>query len=103
MQPATQKDLFFTDLKEKFEEFHNQNPHVYKLLKQFTFQAIAKGHKHYGIAALFERIRWHTGIETGDVDFKLNNNYKAFYARMFHKDHPEHDGFFRTRPARCDQ
>ncbi len=54
---------------------------------------IDKGFKHYSVNAIFERIRWEIdaggdGIST----FKLNNNYRAFYARRFHRMYPEHDG-----------
>lgn len=101
MEPA-QFRLFGNHQRIKFEKFHEENPMVYELLKRFTFQVIERGHKHYGIAAIFERIRWHTEIETTDPVFKLNNNLKAFYARMFHRDHPKHDGFFRTRQSSSD-
>ena len=30
-------------------------------------------------------------------EFKLNNNYRAFYARAFMKKYPEYAGFFRLR------
>jgi len=84
-------------LKMKFLQFHKDNPAVYVLLKKYTFIAINEGLKHYGIAAVFERMRWHVAFETTDYDFKLNNDYKAFYARKFHSDFPEHKGFFATR------
>lgn len=86
-----------TVLKRKWLLFDLQNPKVYELLKKYTFQVINRGHKHYGIKAVFERVRWHTVIETTDVDFKLNNNYTAFYARKFHSDFPDYEGFFETR------
>jgi len=84
-------------LKNIWWEFHTQNPHVYELFKQFTFQVIDAGFENYSVNAIFERIRWHTDIETRGSSFKLNNNHRAYYARLFHHDHPEHDGFFRTR------
>lgn len=86
-----------SELKRRFIRFDLDNPHVYALLMRYTFQVIERGYQHYGIAALFERIRWHTDIETTDIDFKMNNDYKAFYARKFHMEFPKHDGFFRTR------
>lgn len=86
-----------TKLKRRFMRFDLDNPKVYELLKHYTFQALARGFQHYGIAALFERIRWHTDIETTDPRFKMNNDYKAFYARKFHMEFPTHKGFFRTR------
>ena len=45
----------------------------------------------------WERLRWYTEIETNDPDFKLNNNHKAYYSRMYMDDFPEAKGFFRTR------
>jgi len=30
-------------------------------------------------------------------DYKINNNYIPFYARLFLAEHPECDGFFQTR------
>ena len=84
-------------LKNIWWEFHTQNPQVYELFKQFTFQVIDAGFENYSVNAIFERIRWHTDIETRGSSFKLNNNHRAYYARLFHHDHPEHDGFFRTR------
>lgn len=77
--------------------FHKANPRVYDLFKRFTFQVIRAGHQHYSADAVCHRIRWHTSVETQGDDFKINNNYAAYYARLFMVEHPQHDGFFRTR------
>ena len=37
-------------------------------------------------------------IETQGGDFKISNDYISFYARLFHARHPQHKGFFRTKP-----
>ncbi len=84
-------------LKEKWWEFHKENPHVYELFEKFTFQAIDVGFNNYSANAVFERIRWHTDIETKGNGFKLSNNHRAYYARYFHTINPDHDGFFRTK------
>ena len=44
-----------------------------------------------------ERIRWETAIQTSDPHLKINNNHRAYYARLWMKRNPEHKGFFRTR------
>mgnify|MGYP000382475859 CR=1 FL=1 len=44
------------------------------------------------------RIRWDREIETQGGDFKISNDYISFYARLFHARHPQHKGFFRTKP-----
>jgi len=84
-------------LKQKWWEFHKANPQVYELFKRFTFEALRSGRKHYSAYAIFQRIRWHSEIETQGDDFKLNNNHQPYYARLFMHDHPQYDGFFKTR------
>ena len=80
-----------------FRQFHADNPNVYQLLKRFAKEAIKAGYRHYSMYALFERVRWHMMIDTNGDSFKVNNNHRPYYARMFHRDHPEFDGFFHTR------
>ena len=84
-------------MKKEFEEFHEANPRVYELFERFTFKIIERHYDHYGVSAVFERIRWHMTIDTTSTDFKLNNNHRAYYARLFETKHPEHEGFFRKR------
>lgn len=83
-------------LEERFEKYHERNPHIYRAFRHYAFQAIAAGRKHLGVGLIAERIRWDTVI-SGDDGFKINNNYRAFYARKFMEDYPEFKGFFRTR------
>lgn len=81
-----------------FFEFHKENPHVYELFKHYTKAAMKTGRKHYSAYAIFERIRWHSDIETNEaLGFKLNNNHRPYYARMFAANYPQHANFFRTR------
>lgn len=80
-----------------FLEFHRKNPGVYELFKRFTFEAINSGRDNFGVGMIWERMRWYTQIETRGDPFKLNNNHRAYYGRLFMRDYPPHDGFFRTR------
>ena len=85
-------------VKHQWWEFHKKNPHIYELFKRFTMEIIRRGHEHYSSKAVFERIRWHTDVETeGNEPFKMTNNYTPYYARLFMVMHPEHEGFFRTK------
>jgi len=82
-----------------FWEFHNGNPEIWTLFQKYTFQVIEAGLPSFGALHILSRIRWFVWIETkrfGDL-YKINNNHAAFYARLFHREHPEHEGFFRTR------
>jgi hypothetical protein len=86
------------ELQAEFDRYHQDNPQVYEAFKRLTFQLINAGRENFSASAVVERIRWGVSIgEYGSDDFKINNNYRAFYARLFHMEHPNHDGFFRTR------
>ena len=88
--------MHMTALEKRFWRYHGDNPHVWQMFKRFTFQATNRK-THYSADAILHRMRWFTEIEThGDI-FKINNNYAAYYARMFMNEFPQHKGFFRTR------
>lgn len=87
-------------LEAQFDEFHAANPHVYEEFARFTREAIAAGRKRIGAKLIFERLRWHTEIETRGEDFKVNNNYSAFYARLWMRNNPGHGDVFATRKQR---
>jgi hypothetical protein len=86
------------EIRQQVINFNRENPDVWKLFSKFTFERIDRGFKNYSVNAIFERIRWEKDAGgDGVTSFKLNNNYRAFYARAFMRKYPEHDGFFRTR------
>ena len=86
-------------MQEQVRSFHKKNPKVWRFFAQFTFELIHRGFSNGSVNAVFERIRWETdeADSEGNSIFKLNNNYRSFYARAFMKKYPEHNGFFRTR------
>lgn len=88
-------------LKEKFNLYHADNPHVYENFKTYARQVLSNGRIKFGAKAIIERLRWHYAFETrGDV-FKLNNNYTAFYVRKLINERPEFNNIFATRRQRA--
>jgi len=88
-------------LRQAFIAFHNENPHVYAELFHLAMELKELGHKHYGISGLFEVLRWKSALKTIDPEgYKLNNNHRAYYARMIMENHPQLKGFFRTRQVK---
>ena len=61
-----------------------------------------RGVTQYGIGGLFEVLRWQRRMETVDPasDYKLNNNYRSFYARLLMEREPELRDFFELRSLR---
>lgn len=88
---------------ERFEEFHAANPDVYKVLVRLAREWVAAtGRPKLGIKTLYERARWEIALNTGDADYKLNNNYTAFYARLIMYREPDLCDMFDMRWSEAD-
>lgn len=85
------------NVKQKWWGWHKDNPHFYEMFERFAMALISKGHSHSSAWLVVNRIRWETAINTTGDDFKISNDYIAYYARFFHHNHPSHEGFFRTK------
>ena len=86
------------EVRQQVKAYHRKHPEVWELFVQFTFDMIDKGFKNYAVSGIFERISWEKDMGgDGLTMFKINNNYKPFYARRFMACYPQHEGFFRTR------
>lgn len=86
------------NMHEQFLNFHQQFPQVYVLFERFALRLLRMGHKKIGSKMIIERIRWEVATGSRDVDgFKINNNYTAYYARMFMDNNKEYKDCFETR------
>jgi hypothetical protein len=83
--------------------YHRANPRVYELICGYAAMAIKAGHRQYAIATIWERIRWEYTVITSDIHFKMPNNHRAYYSRLWLKDHPQYVGFFRTAELRSER
>lgn len=87
-------------MEERAFEFHQDNPQVWRMFCEYTFELIARGFRHYSAQhGVFARIRWESDSAdaNGNNTFKINNNWSAFYARWFMAAYPEYAGFYRLR------
>lgn len=81
---------------ERFERFHEENPHVYDEIVRLARVARSRGRDRWSINGIFEVLRWSRMVTGGD-DFKLSNDYRALYAREVMRREPDLDGFFSLR------
>lgn len=81
-----------------FAEFHRRNPHVYDRLVELAraWHERRPGQK-LGMKMLFEVLRWEVAMKTVGEDFKLNNSYTSYYARLIMRQERDLDGLFETR------
>jgi len=84
-------------IREAFLRFHRENPHVYDELVKLALRARRRGVKRIGIGMLFEVLRWGHAMRTAGDDFRLNNNYRSYYARLLMRNEPELVGAFELR------
>ena len=95
-----QNELVFDESDEAeqaFWVFHRKNPHVYRLFDRFTSEAIRAGRSHFGARMVWERMRWYTQVETEGDPYKLNDHLTPYYARLWMRNHPSHEGLFELR------
>ncbi len=83
-----------------FEQYHRENPNIYKAFVNYAYEAKKKGFSNYSAKSLFEIIRWHTPIKADGV-FKINNNYAPDYARKMMQEYESFKGFFRVRTLKA--
>lgn len=86
---------------ERFAEFHAANPHVYEALRDMALKAKRAGIQRGGVKAMCEALRW-SSIATRGEDWKINNDFTAFYARLLEKNNPDLRGFFEMRESVAD-
>jgi hypothetical protein len=87
---------------ERAQAFHDANPHVYDELVSLCLVLRRKGYVRYSVKGLFEVLRFKQALRTKPTDgeFKLNNNYTAWYARKIMQSESELGAFFEVRARR---
>jgi hypothetical protein len=83
--------------KQEWWEWHKKNPHVWALFEQFSREAVSRGRKKISHWLIINRIRWETSIVTTGNDFKISNDYIAFYARLWIALYPAHKDLFNVK------
>lgn len=81
--------------------FRKSNPHIWSTFVDLVREtAEAPGGNKFGVEMIWNVMRWkhHMTGEDG-TKFKLNNNYKSFFARWFMEEYPQYGEIFETRDA----
>lgn len=87
-------------IREGFAEFHANNPHVYAEFEKQALLAISKGRKKLSAKLILNWIRWNELLRTSDKNFKINDAFQSYYARLFEDQHQEHKDIFEKRTLR---
>lgn len=85
-------------------EFDHTNPWIYAHLVRLARARRNAGYHHGSINQLFEVLRWERDLLVHTDDgIKVNNSYRAYYARKIMANCPDLSGFFHTRVTRQDK
>lgn len=96
--------LAVSGAEEKFLAHHRAHPEIYRAFKALALEWYGLGEEHWGAAAIFEVLRYKSKVSgKPDDDFKVNNDHRSRYARLFlaeYHDHPVLSRFFEIRALR---
>jgi hypothetical protein len=81
-----------------FQQFHSENPGVYRDFCRLAIEAVNRGFPRVSSDFLLHQIRWDS-----DRRLKINNNFSAYYARMFVREFPRHSHLFELRVTRGER
>lgn len=88
-------------LTERFVQFDQANPDFYDALVRHARRYLLRTGAHrVGIQRLIEIARWDLEVETAATDFKVNNDFAAFYSRLIAHREPDLVDAFPMRRAR---
>jgi hypothetical protein len=82
-----------------FRAYHQDNPHVYDLFDRYTRMALGTGRRSYSAWNVINRLRWDIEMQAADhnAEFKIANEYIAFYARWWMERNPGYLDFYDTK------
>lgn len=85
---------------QRFELFHRDNPHVYRLLVDLAREwKIATNGQNLGMRCLWEQLRWRVAVKTVTADYRLNDHFPPYYARLIEHQEPDLRGLFELRKS----
>lgn len=82
---------------ERAEAFDRENPHVMEALRTIALRSVNAGRRRLSINECFEVFRHEHGIRTRGDEFKINNSFRAWYARRLMESTPKLAGMFEIR------
>ncbi len=75
--------------------WHNKNRDVWAAFERIALDMIAHGMQRWGAKAIMEIVRYERA--KAGKDYQVNNNYTAYYARIFAAKYPQNKNFFEFR------
>lgn len=95
--PDVERDATIT---ERFAAFHDANPSVLHHLIAVIDEVKQAGGQGYSVKGAYEVLRW-SSLRTSGLDYKLNNDFTALYARAICDERPDLASMLNLRERRA--
>lgn len=87
------RDLFSDD----FVDWLPDNMHVYQAFVVEAIKIHSRGFKHYSSKTIIHVLRHHSAVSEVGGEWKINNNFSPYLARLFDLAYPHMAGMFEYR------
>ncbi len=94
------KELNGKSIREGFNNFNRENPHIFIEFERQALKAIKKGRNKISSKLIINWIRWNHFLRSTDKNFKINDAFQSYYARHFVEKHPKYFNYFEFRKLR---
>lgn len=89
------------DLKEEFNNYEANNPHVYEEFEKNALELAMAGVKKTSAWLIVNKMRWDSMLSVNtDLEYSIPNDYIGIFSRRFMKMHPEYNGFFTVKSSK---
>lgn len=84
----------------EFMKWLPDNLHVWEAFCDQTFAVRKRGFKHYSARTIVHFLRHHSAVVEKSGQWKINNNFSPYLARLFDKRFPELVGLWEYRETK---
>lgn len=84
----------------EFTRWLADNDHVWHFFVREAFKVIGRGLTHYSARTIIHFMRHHNTVTERGGEWKINNNWSPYLARLFDMVYPQHAGLWEYRETR---
>ena len=84
----------------EFRDYHRRNLWIFDEFKRLAYQMLIAGRAHYSAKAIMEAVRWDYDRHNPGKEFKVCNDFTAYYARLLAVVDHRFETFFHFKTVR---